>query len=285
MTRVSRRVSGQAQGGARPRGLERRSRAAGAQAGRVARPLARDDAAAGPAARRPRRSPPSCGICAEAGVAITPQGGNTGLVGGQIPQGEILLSTERMRPDPRVDAADDVLVAEAGRHPGGGPRGGAGAGRRFPLDLASEGSATIGGLSRPTPAARRCCATGRCATWCWAWRRCCPTAQIWNGLKRLRKDNTGYDLKQLLIGAEGTLGVVTAAACKLFPIPASRAVAFVGLASAADAASPAGRGQGAQPATQVEAFELIGRLGVELAVSNLPGRARPARDPPALVAC
>ena len=73
--------------------------------------------------------------------------------------------------------------------------------------------------SRPMPAARRCCATAMPATWCWASKWCCPTAQIWNGLRRLRKDNTGYDLKHLFIGAEGTLGIITAAVLKLFPRP------------------------------------------------------------------
>ena len=126
---------------------------------------------------RPRWRP-SSRVCAEAGMAITPQGGNTGLVGGQIPQGEVLLSTERLRAIREVDALDDVIVAEAGvtlaavqtRR----PRRGA----RFPLGLASEGSARSAASSPPTPAAPRCCATAPCATWCWAWRRCCRTARF-----------------------------------------------------------------------------------------------------------
>jgi FAD/FMN-containing dehydrogenase len=101
-----------------------------------------------------------------------------------------------------------------------------------------------------------------------------PNGEIWNGLKRLRKDNTGYDLKQLLIGAEGTLGVVTAASLKLHPLLASRAVAIVGLATPADAIQLLARAKD-ETGGAVEAFELMGRLGFELTVRNVPG----LRDP------
>jgi FAD/FMN-containing dehydrogenase len=106
-----------------------------------------------------------------------------------------------------------------------------------------------------------------------------PGGEVWNGLKRLRKDNTGYDLKQLLIGAEGTLGVVTAAALKLFPILASRAVAFAGVAGPAQAAKLLAAAK-AETGGEVEAFELIARLGIELATRHLPGLREPLESRP-----
>ena len=106
-----------------------------------------------------------------------------------------------------------------------------------------------------------------------------PNGEVWNGLKRLRKDNTGYDLKQLLIGAEGTLGVVTAATLKLFPLLASRAVAFAAVGTVADAIRLLARAK-AETGGAVEAFELIGRLGVELAVRHLPGAREPLESRP-----
>ena len=104
----------------------------------------------------------------------------------------------------------------------------AAAGRRFPLSLASEGSATIGGLISTNAGGTAVLRYGTMRALVLGLEAVLPDGEVWNGLRRLRKDNTGYDLKQLLIGAEGTLGVVTAAALKLFPILASRAVAFVG---------------------------------------------------------
>ncbi len=121
------------------------------------------------------------GLCAESATAITPQGGNTGLVGGQIPQGEILLSLERLRAVREVETRDDVLIAEAGVTLAAAHEAAEAVGRRFPLSLASEGSATLGGLVSPTPAASPSCATGPCATWCWGWRRCCRTARSGTG--------------------------------------------------------------------------------------------------------
>ena len=106
-----------------------------------------------------------------------------------------------------------------------------------------------------------------------------PNGEVWNGLKRLRKDNTGYDLKQLLIGAEGTLGVVTAAALKLFPVLVSRAVAIAGVASPADAVALLGRAKEATGGA-VESFELIGRLGIELALRHIPGAREPLESRP-----
>src|SRR5471032_1494431 len=171
------------------------------------------------------------GICFEAGVAITPQGGNTGLVGGQIPQGEVLLSTERLRAIREVDTDDDVLVAEAGVTLAAVHEAAAAVRRRFPLGLASEGSASVGGVVSTNAGGTQVLRYGMTRNLVLGLEAVLPNGEVWNGLKRLRKDNTGYDLKQLLIGAEGTLGVVTAAALKLYPVMASRAVAMVGVES------------------------------------------------------
>jgi FAD/FMN-containing dehydrogenase len=213
-------------------------------------------------------------ICAQAGVAVTPQGGNTGLVGGQIPQGEILLSTERLRAVRDVDRLDDVMVAEAGVTLTAAHDAALAVGRRFPLDLASEGSATIGGLISTNAGGTAVLRHGTMRALVLGLEAVLPDGSVWNGLKRLRKDNTGYDLKQLLIGAEGTLGVVTAAALKLAPILASRAVAMVALESPARAMDLLIQAK-EETGGEVEAFELISRLGLALAVRHLPG----LRDP------
>ena len=218
-------------------------------------------------------------LCAESATAITPQGGNTGLVGGQIPDGEILLSLERMRRVREVSVEDDVLVAEAGVTLAEAHGAAATVGRRFPLSLASEGSATIGGLVSTNAGGVAVLRYGTMRQLVLGLEAVLPNGEIWNGLKHLRKDNTGYDLKQLLIGGEGTLGVVTAAALKLFPMLAGRAVAFAGLASPADAVTLLARAKEATGGS-VESFELIGRLGVELALRHIPGSREPLESRP-----
>src|SRR3954462_4851117 len=175
------------------------------------------------------------GICGEARTPIPTQGGNTGLVGGQIPQGEVLLSTERLRAIRETDTFDDVLVAEAGVTLSAVHEAAAAVRRRFPLGLASEGSATVGGVVSTNAGGTQVLRYGMTRNLVLGLEAVLPTGEVWNGLKRLRKDNTGYDLKQLLIGAEGTLGVVTAAALKLYPVMVPRAVAFIGLGSPEDA--------------------------------------------------
>jgi len=219
------------------------------------------------------------GICAEAGLAVTPQGGNTGLVGGQIPQGEILLSTERLRAIRDIDIADDVLVAEAGVSLTEVHEAALKVGRRFPLDLASQGSATIGGLISTNAGGTAVLRYGTMRGLVLGLEAVLPVGETWNGLRRLRKDNTGYDLKQLLIGAEGTLGVVTAAALKLYPLLASRAVAIAGVASPAAAVDLL---KLAKEATggELEAFELICALGMEMAAAKRPGGRLPLESRP-----
>ncbi|HLI67111.1 MAG TPA: FAD-binding oxidoreductase [Caulobacteraceae bacterium] len=217
------------------------------------------------------------GLCAEAGVAITPQGGNTGLVGGQIPDGEILLSTERMHAIRDLDVFDDVIVAEAGATLAAVHEAALAAGRRFPLSVASEGSATIGGLCSTNAGGTAVLRYGTMRDQVLGLEAVLPNGEIWNGLKRLRKDNTGYDLKQLLIGAEGTLGVVTAAALKLQPILVSRAVAVCGLRSPQDAIALLARAK-AESGGALEAFELMGRLGIDLVLRHIGDRRDPLAD-------
>jgi FAD/FMN-containing dehydrogenase len=167
------------------------------------------------------------GWCAAHGVAITPQGGNTGLVGGQIPDGEVLLSLEKMTTVREVSPLDDVMIVEAGVPLVTAQETAAAAGRFFPLSLASEGTATIGGLISTNAGGVAVLRYGTMRDLVLGIEAVLPDGSVFQGLKRLRKDNTGYDLKQLLIGAEGTLGVVTAASLKLFPRPVSRAVAAI----------------------------------------------------------
>jgi FAD/FMN-containing dehydrogenase len=214
------------------------------------------------------------GVCAESGTAITPQGGNTGLVGGQIPDGEILLSLERMRAVRETNTADDVLIVEAGLTLSEAHEAAAAVQRRFPLSLASEGSCTIGGLISTNAGGVAVLRYGTMRQLVLGLEAVLPNGEVWNGLKRLRKDNTGYDLKQLLIGAEGTLGVITAAALKLFPVLASRAVAIAGVETPEAAVALLGR------AKEVESFELIGRLGMELAIRHIPGAREPLESRP-----
>ena len=214
------------------------------------------------------------GVCAESGTPITTQGGNTGLVGGQIPQGEVLLSTERLRAVRETDTFDDVLVAEAGVTLAAVHEAAAALRRRFPLGLASEGSATIGGVVSTNAGGTQVLRYGMTRNLVLGLEAVLPNGEVWNGLKHLRKDNTGYDLKQLLIGAEGTLGVVTAAALKLYPVMASRAVAMIGVDSPQTAIRLLVRAKD-ETGGAVEAFELMGRLGVDFALKNIAG----TRDP------
>ena len=213
-------------------------------------------------------------ICARNGVAITPQGGDTGLVGGQIPMGEVLLSTRRLRAVRDVTSLDDAMTVEAGVTLLEAQQLATKADRFFPLSLAAEGTATIGGVISTNAGGTAVLRYGMMRDLVLGIEAVMPDGQVFNGLKRLRKDNTGYDLKQLLIGAEGTLGVVTAATLKLFPIMRSRATAVVGLASAHSAIHLLARAK-AETGGGVEAFELMKRIGVEFAIRHIPGVREP----------
>lgn len=217
------------------------------------------------------------GVCFESGTAIVPQGGNTGLVAGQTPQGEILLSLERMKAVREVTPLDDVLVAEAGVTLAEVHGAALAANRFFPLSLASDGSCTVGGVVSTNAGGTAVLRYGTMRDLVLGIEAVLPNGEVFRGLKRLRKDNTGYDLKQLLIGAEGTLGVVTAASLKLFPVAVSRAVAIAGLATAEAAISLLERAK-YESGGAVEAFELMSRTSVGFALKNIPGVREPLQD-------
>src|SRR6202012_254386 len=141
-----------------------------------------------------------------------------------------------------------------------------------------EGSATVGGFVSTNAGGTQVLRYGMTRNLVLGLEAVLPNGEVWNGLKHLRKDNTGYDLKQLLIGAEGTLGVVTAAALKLSPVMASRAVAMIGVASPAAALTLLARAKD-ETGGAVEAFELMGRLGVQFALKNIAGTRDPLAEP------
>ena len=214
------------------------------------------------------------GLCAETATPIVPQGGNTGLVAGQIPQGEVLLSLELMRQIREVDPFDDVITVEAGVPLASVHEAAAAVGRRFPLSLASEGSATIGGLISTNAGGTAVLRYGTMREQVLGVEAVLPNGEVFSGLKRLRKDNTGYDLKQLLIGAEGTLGVVTAASLKLYPPLVSRSVAFVGVDNPQAAVTLLKQAK-EESGGAVESFELIARIGVEFVLRHIAGAREP----------
>jgi FAD/FMN-containing dehydrogenase len=214
---------------------------------------------------------------ARTGTPIVPQGGNTGLVGGQIPvaQGsEIILSLARMQAIRDVDTDTNAMTVEAGVTLLAAQQAADAQDRLFPLSLASEGTCTIGGNLSTNAGGTAVLAYGNTRDLCLGLEVVLPDGRIWNGLSSLRKDNTGYDLKNLFIGAEGTLGIITAAVLKLLPRPRARATAFVAVPDphAALALLTAARNA---TGGQVTTFELIPRFGIELVLKHGSG----ARDP------
>ena len=210
-------------------------------------------------------------LASETGTAIVPQSGNTGLVGGQIPfedGDELLLSLDRMTKILNVDAADCTITVQAGATLKSVQDAADEAGRLFPLSLASEGSCRIGGNLSTNAGGLNVLAYGNARDLCLGLEVVLPDGRIWNGLRRLRKDNTGYDLKNLFIGAEGTLGVITAAVLKLFPKPRTHETAFIAVTSpqaAVDLLSLAKEMSG----NRVVAFELLPRIAMDFTVKHM----------------
>ncbi|MET0204739.1 MAG: FAD-binding oxidoreductase [Casimicrobiaceae bacterium] len=171
-------------------------------------------------------------VCAEAGVPIVPQGGNTGMCGGATPhaQGdEVVLALSRLNRVRTVDAANATITVEAGVTLRGVQEAAEDAGMYFPLSLGSEGSCTIGGNLSTNAGGTAVLRFGNARELALGLEVVLADGRVWDGLRGLRKDNTGYDLKQLFIGAEGTLGIVTAAVLKLFPAPTAHVTALAGV--------------------------------------------------------
>ncbi len=220
-------------------------------------------------------------LCVAHRVALVPQGGNTSMVGGAAVHaegGEIVLSLARMNRIRALDPVDMTMTVEAGVVLQRAQDAAREAGCLLPLSISSEGSAQIGGILATNAGGNNTLRYGNARELVLGIEAVLPDGSVFSGLKRLRKDNTGYDLKQLLIGGEGTLGVVTAAALKLFPILRSRAVAVVGLASAEAAIQLLARAKD-ESGGAVEAFELVSRRGVELAMKNIPDVRDPLSSP------
>lgn len=215
--------------------------------------------------------------CAAARVGVLPYGGGTGLVGGQImPDGPLplLISLERMAALRAVYPAENVLVADAGMILATVQDEAAKQDRIFPLSLASEGTARVGGVLSTNAGGVNVLRYGNARDLCLGIEAVLPDGSIFNGLKRLRKDNTGYDLRHLLIGAEGSLGIITAAALRLYPRPASTATALLAVPDPAAALALLQLAEG-RAAGMISAFELINRAGPEFLAEHMPEVALP----------
>ena len=215
-------------------------------------------------------------------VAIVPYAGGTGLVGGQVaPDGPapIILSVERMKAVRSVHPLENVMIVEAGAILADVQSAAEGAGRLFPLSLASEGSARIGGLLATNAGGVNVLRYGNARDLCLGLEAVLPDGTIWHGLSRLRKDNSGYDLRNLLIGSEGSLGIITAATLKLYPRPVGVSAALMvveGPQAALDLLSLAGECIG----SGVSAFELIHRQGLDFLAEVLPDVRQPFAEAP-----
>lgn len=215
--------------------------------------------------------------CRERRVAIYPQGGNTGLVGGSVPDGgghSIVLSLARMSAILDVDRYNNTLTAQAGAVLANVQEAAAQADRLFPLSLGAEGSCTLGGNLATNAGGIQVLRYGNARDLCLGLEVVTPDGQIWNGLRGLRKDNTGYDLKQLFIGAEGTLGIITAATVKLYPRPAAQMTAFAAVPDPQSAVQLLSLAQSYLSAS-LTAFELISGPAVELVLQHTPGARSP----------
>jgi FAD/FMN-containing dehydrogenase len=216
-------------------------------------------------------------LATETGTAIVPQGGNTGLVGGQMPDRtgrQVVLSLSRLDRIRELDPLSNTVTAEAGVVLEKLHEAADGAGRLFPLSLASQGSCQIGGNLSSNAGGTGVLAYGNARELCLGLEVVLPTGEVLDDLRKLKKDNTGYDLKNLFVGAEGTLGVITAAVLRLFPKPKGREVAWAGVASAEAALALFGMAEDrAGPA--LTAFELIGERPLSFAAKHLPGAVMP----------
>jgi FAD/FMN-containing dehydrogenase len=218
-------------------------------------------------------------ICAQRGIGIVPQGGNTGLVGGAVAcsspeRPQIVLSLRRLAAIRELDPDNYAITAEAGCVLASLQSAAEEADRFFPLSLAAEGSCQIGGNISTNAGGINVLRFGTARDLVLGLEVVLPDGRVFDGLRGLRKDNTGYDLKQLFIGAEGTLGIITAATCKLFPRPRGMATALVAVADPDAAIALHSRARLAL-GDDLIAFELISRLALEFVLTYMPA----SRDP------
>jgi len=216
-------------------------------------------------------------LAGETGTPVVPQGGNTGVVGGQVPDAsgrDVVVSLSRLNRVREVDPAGDTMTVEAGVILAEAQRAAAAADRLFPLSLASEGSCEIGGNLSTNAGGTAVLAYGNARGLVLGLEVVLASGEVWDGLRKLRKDNTGYDLRDLFVGAEGTLGIITAAVLRLFPRPRGTSVAFIGLADPAAALRLLAVARG-QAASGLTSFELMPRFAVDVVLRHVPG----TRDP------
>jgi FAD/FMN-containing dehydrogenase len=213
-------------------------------------------------------------------VPVVPQGGNTGLSGGATPDDSgraLVLSLARLKRIRSVDPINQTIEAEAGVTLQTLQDAARESGRLFPLSLAAQGSCTIGGNLATNAGGVQVLRYGNARELCLGLEVVTPDGQVWDGLRGLRKDNTGYDLRDLYIGSEGTLGVITAAVLKLFPLPAAQLVAFVAVPSVQAATSLLQRAQ-QRLGAGLTAFELMGDACIALVEKHVPAARLPLAE-------
>jgi len=215
----------------------------------------------------------------ETGTPVVPQGGNTGLVGGQVPlEGEIVVSLTRLDRIREVDTASNTMTCEAGVVLANAQAAAAQAERLFPLSLGAEGSCVIGGNLSTNAGGTAVLAYGNARDLVLGLEVVLADGRIWNGLSKLKKDNTGYDLKNLFVGAEGTLGIITAAVLKLFPRPRSVETAFIGVPSPHAALALFGLAS-ERAGGMITGFELMPRIGIDFVIRHGAGCRDPLAQP------
>jgi FAD/FMN-containing dehydrogenase len=215
-------------------------------------------------------------LCARLGLPVVPQGGNTGACGGGVPLDAhaVVLSTERLDRVRRIDAKNMTITVEAGCILANVQEAAKAAGCYFPLSLGGEGSCRIGGNLSTNAGGINVLRYGNARELMLGLEVVLPDGRVWDGLRALRKDNTGYALRHLFVGAEGTLGVITAAVFRLFPYPHHRQTALLAVPSPAAALQVLHRLQDAT-SNAVTAFELMPRIGLDLGMKNMPGSREP----------